>query len=115
MATHPTRSQQKARDLVAQALLMITEASRLDGRGMFDAKTIDDVAPRIARAGSAFGLNEIVAKSLELRCLNLGIAGSTAELLTLMETKMPALHMLLASDDDFRTMVAQLEDELGSL
>jgi hypothetical protein len=37
MATKPTRMQQQACDQLAEALVLITEASRLDGKAKFDA------------------------------------------------------------------------------
>ena len=66
MATKPTRLQQQACDKRAQALLLITEAARLDG-GKLEKDDLRLIAYRLARASSAFTLDEIVVRALEQR------------------------------------------------
>ena len=41
--------------------------------------------------------------------------GHSAEMLTLLETDVPPLDMLLRDDDDFRARVEAMEQELGGL
>jgi hypothetical protein len=115
MATKPTRMQQQACDRLAEALLLITEAARLDSKGKLDRDDLGEIAGRLAQASSAFGLDEIVAIALERRGKALGLPSSTAELLTLLEAGITPLEMLLLADDDFRGLVAQIEEELGQV
>jgi hypothetical protein len=111
--TKPTRLQEQGCERLAEALLGITEAARLDGRSAFDRADLREVAARLARASSAFGLDVIVSRALERRGRSLGLRAGTAELLTLLEGDLPPLDMLLLSDDDFRARVASAEEELG--
>ncbi len=111
MATKPTRMQQKARDNLAEALVLITHATRLDGMGKLDAEGLGILAVRLAQASSAFGLDEIVARALERRGRYLGLP--TVELLTLIEADMKPLDMLLLSDDEFKALVERIHEELG--
>jgi hypothetical protein len=113
MATKPTRMQQKACDDLAEALVLITEAARLDGMGKLDAEGLGMIASRLAQASSVFGLDEIVARALERRGRNLGLPGTTAELLTLMEADIKPLEMLLLSDHEFKALVETIQEELG--
>ena len=48
MATKPTRLQQQARDYLAEALFLITEAFRLDGKGRLGPSDLDELATKIA-------------------------------------------------------------------
>lgn len=64
MATKPTKFQQQVCDHLAEALVLITEAARLDGKGTLDESDLNEVARRIAQASSAFSLEEIVARAL---------------------------------------------------
>src|SRR5690242_9303582 len=100
MATKPTRTQQQACDQLAEALVLITEASRLDGKAKFDPNDLGVIADRVARASSAFSLDEIVARALERRAKALGLPSSAAELLTLLEAEIRPLEMLLLPDDE---------------
>jgi hypothetical protein len=52
MATKPTREQQHSCDNLAEALLLITEAARLDGRGQFGAADLGEVAHRLTKAAT---------------------------------------------------------------
>jgi hypothetical protein len=115
MATKPTRLQELACDKLADALLLITEAARLDGRATLDAMTLIEIAVRVARASSAFSHETIVARALEARGKSLGLRSGTAELLTLLDTNIRPLEVLLLNDEDFRALVAKLEDELGDV
>ena len=85
MATKPTRQQDQACDKLAQALLLIAEAARLDGRASLGRAELAEVARRVARASTAFDLDAIVARALEARGRALGLRSGTAELLTLVE------------------------------
>src|SRR4051794_40713984 len=111
--TKPTRLQEQACDRLAEALLLITEGARLDGRSSFGKADLRELAGRLARASSAFGLDVIVARALERRARALGLRAGTAELLTLIEGDIPPLEMLLTTDDEFRTLVETMEQELG--
>lgn len=113
MATKPTRLQDQACDKLAHALLAITDAARLDGKSTLDSMTFIELAVRLARASSAFDLDTIVARALEARGRALGLRSGTAELLTLLDSKIRPLEVLLISDEDFRSLVAKIEDDLG--
>src|SRR5438309_977662 len=113
--TKPTRLQEQGCDRLAEALLAVTEAARLDGRAAFDRGDLLALAERLARATSAFGLDVIVARALERRGRSLGLRAGTAEMLTLLEVDTPPLEMLLLSDDEFRARVAAVEEELGDV
>jgi len=115
MATKPTRLQDQACDKLAAALVAITDAARLDGKAALDATTLKEIAVRMARASSAFDLDTIVARALESRGRGLGLRSGTAELITLLDSESEPLETLLGTDDDFRALVAQLEDELGAV
>ncbi len=113
MATKPTRQQAQARDHLVEALALITEAARLDGKASFDAATLGELASRMARASSAFSLDEIVLQALERRGKLLNLRSGTAELLTLFDAGMTPLEMLRISDDEFRALAARMDEELG--
>jgi hypothetical protein len=115
MATKPTRMQQQACDQLAEALVLITEASRLDGRAKFDSNDLGVIAGKLAQASSAFSLDEIVARALERRAKRLGLPSSTAELLTLLDTEIKPLEMLLLPDDEFKALVERMQEELGEV
>ena len=66
MATKPTRQQQQACDQFAEALVLITEGARLDGKGTLDPGDLAEIAGRLAKA-SSFPLDEIVSRALERR------------------------------------------------
>ena len=94
-------------------LLLITQAARLDGMGRLDPESLGVIADRLAHATSAFGLDEIVARALERRGRYLELSGTTAELLSLVEVDMKPLEMLLLSDEEFKALVARIQEELG--
>jgi hypothetical protein len=115
MATKPTKQQQQGREKLAQALVLISDAARLDGRPSLDAPSWAILAAHVARASSVFRLDEIIARSLELRALALGLSPATAEMITLVESATHPLDMMLLSDDDFRALAASMDEELGDL
>ena len=115
MATKPTRMQEQACDRLAEALLLITEAARLDGRGKLDQGDLAEIAGRLAQASSAFGLNVIVTRALERRGKALGLPSDAAELLTLMEADIRPGEMLLLKDEEFRGLVERMREELGDV
>jgi hypothetical protein len=115
MATKPTRLQQQAGDNLADALFLITEAFRLDGRGKLDRTGLDEIASRIAAVSSQFPLDEIVVKTLERRAKHLSLTSSAADLITLMEGEAKPLQTLLLSDPEFVELVKRLEEELGEV
>jgi hypothetical protein len=105
--------QELACDKLAEALLLVTEASRLDGRAAFDRADLRELAARVGRGSSAFGLDVIVARAIERRASALGLRGGTAELFTLVEDQGSPLETLSLSDEEFRTRAEELEAELG--
>jgi hypothetical protein len=115
IVTKPTKLQEKACERLADALLLITEAARLDGKGRFDAADLDEVATRLARASSAFDLDAIVAKALESRGRALGRRAGTAELLTLLEGEIKPLAALLLPDAEFNAHLDALDEQLGEV
>lgn len=115
MATKPTRQQQRACDHLAQAILLFTEAARLDGKSAVDRDAFTETARRLAQASSAFTLDEIVARAIERRGHTLGLPSTTSDLLSLMETDMKPLETLLLTDDEFRGLVEQMIEELGEI
>jgi hypothetical protein len=115
MATKPTRMQQQACDQLAEALVLITQASRLDGKGKFDLDDLGVIGSRLVQASSAFNLDEIVARALERRAKLVGLPSSAAELLTLLEADIRPLEMLLLPDDEFKALVERMQEELGEV
>lgn len=115
MATKPTREQQQACDHLAEALMLICQAARLDGRSRLDGPGLNEIATRIAQVSSAFELETIVARALERRGAVLGLPASAVELLTLMDSDMKPLQMLLLTDEAFMALIDQMRDELGDV
>jgi len=113
MATLPSRLQQQARDHLAEALYRITEAARLDGKGRLDQPDLAGLARLIGQVSSAFSLDQIVAKALELKAEGVGLSPGRAELITLMDVDISPVSMLLLDDDEFKGLVARIVDELG--
>jgi hypothetical protein len=113
--TKPTRQQEQACDQFAEALLLITEGARLDGKGAFGPEDLDELGARVAKASGAFDLEAIVARALERRGRSLGLRPGTAELLTLLESDVRPLAMLLLPDGEFRALVERIEHELGEV
>jgi hypothetical protein len=113
MATLPTRRQQQASDLLAEALYRITEASRLDAKGKLDRADLAELARLIGQASSAFSLDQIVTRALELKAKGCGIAQIEIDMITLMDVEVTPINMLLLNDDEFKDLVARMEDELG--
>jgi hypothetical protein len=115
MATKPTRLQQQAGDHLAEALFLITEAFRLDGKGSLGSSDLNELATKIAQVSSQFSLDELVVKALERRAKNLSLTSSAADLITLMEGEVKPLHTFLLPDPEFVEMVKNLEYELGEI
>ena len=115
MATLPSRSQQQACDHLAEALYRVTEASRLDGKGRLGQAELAELAGLIARASSAFTLDQIVARALERRGKALGLSPGHVEMITPLDVEVKPLEMLLLSDAEFRALAAGLEEELGGV
>jgi hypothetical protein len=115
MATKPTRLQERACDLLAEALLVVADAARLDGKGSLDSRGYAELAGLAARASSAFDLETIVPRALEARGRALGLRSGTAELLTLFDSDRRPLDLLLLADEEFRELVARLDEELGEV
>lgn len=115
MATKPTREQAKACDYFAEALVLITEGSRLDGKVRLAGEALSELASRIASASSAFTRDEIVSRALERRSRNLGLRSGTVDLLTLLDAEISPLEMLALTDVEFKELVAQVEGELGDV
>jgi len=111
--TRPTRQQEQACDRLAEALVLVTEAVRLDGEAPFGAPELYDLAALLTRATSAFGLDQVVARALERRGQTLGLRAGTGELLSLIEGDLPPLDLLLLPEDALRARVAAAEEELG--
>ncbi|MHC5544664.1 hypothetical protein ACYOEI_41055, partial [Singulisphaera rosea] len=74
-----------------------------------------ELSARLAKASSAFPLDQIVARALEKRGQGLGLRTGTADVLTLLESDTTPLSMLLLPDVDFRDLVARMEQELGDI
>ena len=73
------------------------------------------IAGRLAQVSSAFGLEDIVARALERRGKALGLPSSTTELLTLMESNVTPLAMLLLLNNEFQALVERMQKELGEV
>jgi len=101
--------------MLASVLLIMTEAARLDGKGSFGAEDLEIVAGRLARASSAFDLDAIVTRALDMRGSALGRRPGTAELLTLLDEETRPLSMLLWTDQEFNEHLDTLDQELGEL
>jgi hypothetical protein len=115
MATKPTRLQQQACDLLAEALFSITEAYRLDGQGKLDPGDLQELASRIARVSSAFPLEQIVVRAIERRAKALKLSSSAVDLITLTEDEPKPLQTLRLTDQEFVDLVQKLEEELGGI
>lgn len=115
MATKPTRLQERAGGLLAEALLAVAGAARLDGKGSLDARAYAELAGLAARASSAFDLDAIVSRALEGRGRSLGLRDGTAEMITLLDPDRRPLDLLLLDDEGFRELVARLDEELGEV
>jgi hypothetical protein len=115
MATKPTRLQQQACDLLAEALHAITEAYRLDGHGKLDPGDLDELAGRLARVSSAFPLEQIVVRAIERRAKALKLSSSAVDLITLAEDDAKPLQTLRLTDEEFVELVRKLEEELGGI
>jgi hypothetical protein len=115
MATKPTRLQQQACELLAEALDLIHEAYRLDGKSKLDTRDLDEIAARIAQVSSAFPLDQIVVKAIERRAKALELTSSAADLIMLSEGELEPLRALRLADHEFKELVRKLEEELGGI
>ncbi|MFO0911141.1 MAG: hypothetical protein U0794_22845 [Isosphaeraceae bacterium] len=111
--TKPTREQEQACAKLVEAILLVTEAARLDGKAPFGSAELNELVEWLTRATSVFGLDQIVARALEARGRKLGLRTGTGELLCLIEQDLPPLEFLLLNDDAFRAKVDAAEAELG--
>lgn len=111
--TKPTRAQQQARQMLAQALLSVSEAAKLDGTANFTASTLKEVAASLAKASSAFGVQDIAALAFELRLKSLGYTTETVEMLTLIDQKLSTIEMIYLDAERLKAIVADAEAELG--
>jgi hypothetical protein len=115
MATKPTRLQQQACDQLAEALYLITEAFRLDGRGTLELRDLEELARLIGPVSSAFPLDQIVVRALDRRAKALKLSSSTADLIALNEDTLKPLQTLLLADREFAGLVQKLEEDLGGI
>ena len=113
MATLPSRLQQRARDHLAEALYRITEAARLDGKGKLDQPDLADLARLIGRSRRHSASIRSWPGALELKAKGVGLTSERAELITLMDIDLAPLNMLLLDDDEFKDLVARMDEELG--
>lgn len=113
MATKPTRGQERACDLAAEALLKLAEAARLDGWAPFGLPEIREIGRAAAQVASAFDLGEIVGRALEARGKALGLRAGASELLVLFRDPPEPIVYLFVDNDTFRADVAKAEAELG--
>lgn len=113
MATKPTRIQQRAVEDLALALHLIAKAARAEGGGQSLIERLDELSARIADVSSVFDRDEIVARALRLRVEELGLPQDAYEMLTLLDSEVRLLDLLLESDEVLREHVAQLERDLG--
>lgn len=111
--TKPTKGQEQACDRLAEALLLVTEAARLDGKAPFGPAELHDLAERLTMASSAFGLEQVVARALDRRGNSLDLRSGTGELLLLVAGDIVPIEALLLDDNAFRERVAEAEAELG--
>jgi hypothetical protein len=115
MATKPTRLQQQASDLLADALRTIAEAYRLDGKGRLEDGDLRELARLLGQASSAYPLDHIVARAIEARARSLGLSSGTADLIGLNAETVDPLQTLKLGDAEFTELVRTLEEELGGL
>jgi hypothetical protein len=115
MATKPTRHQQLASDILAEALRSIAQAHRLDGKGRLEPEDLREIARLIGQVSSAFPLDHIIARALANRGQALGLSSSTADLIGLNAETIDPLQALGLGDAEFTELVKKLEDELGGL
>ena len=113
MATNPTRRQVQARDLLADALNLCFEAARLDGNPRISPQVLDELAAKISGLSSAFPLDALIARALERRATALDFPKGLAEMLTLLESKIPPPRLLQLEDEAFRKHVRSMEETLG--
>lgn len=113
--TKPTKRQEQAGERLADALLLVAEAVRLDGGRGFAAGDFEEAARRLARASSVFSVDEIVARALESRGRALGRRPGTAELLTLLEGDVTPAAALLLTDEEFHERLDALDEQLGEV
>ncbi len=113
--TKPTKLQEKACERLADALLFITEAARLDGKGTFQATDLDEVAARLVKASTALTLMRSWRRPSMRAAERFGRRAGTAELLMLLGGDLKPLSMLLLSDDAFNERLDALDAELGEM
>ena len=95
--------------------LAVAEAARLDGRGKARRGRPPQIGRLLGQVSSAFPLEHIVARSLELRAKALGLSSGTADLIGLNADTIDPLQTLLLGDAEFAELVKKLDEELGGL
>ena len=115
MATNPTRQQQQACDHLAEALRLVVEAARLDGKMAWTIGESKALLALLAKAVGPFDGAEITRRALIRRVRAMGLPESAAELLTLLEGQVQPLEMLMWEDEKLKERVAELEEELGDV
>src|SRR5271165_4801239 len=113
MSTKPTRLQQQAADHLAEALVLVTDAHRLDGKGALSPTEFDEIARRIAGVSSGFSLDEIAVRALERRARALKLTSSAVDLISLQDDGPDLPPILLLPDQELVDLVKRLEEELG--
>lgn len=112
--TKPTRQQDQACDQLAEALVRVTGAARLDGKAPFQADDLLELFMRLARGTSAFAPEEILLRALDRRAKELSLRSGTGELLMLVAGDGPAgLGLLLLDDAMFKSRAEAADEELG--
>jgi len=115
MSTKPTRKESQACDQLAQAILTITQADRLDVPGKLDLGDLEIIVKHLAKICPAIGVDGIIEKAIGLRVQSLGLPSSTMDLLSLVEDDIQPLKMLLLGDEEIRGMVERANEELGDV
>lgn len=73
MATKPTREQARAFESLAESLVQVCSAARLDGGSRFGRGDLEDLVRCLSRATSAFPSDELISLALRKRCVELGL------------------------------------------
>ncbi len=115
MSTKPTRQQDRGCDQLAQALLLIAEAARLDGRSPLDRASWPNSPggspgprPRSTSTRSSPGPSKQGARRSASDRARPSCSRS-------IEGEVEPLATLLLSDDEFKALVAKAEEELGEV
>ncbi len=115
MATNPTRQQQQACDNLAEAIRLVFEAAKLDGKVTWTLGESNALVALLSKAVGPFDGAEITRRALIRRVRTMGMPESAAELLTLLDGEVKPLELMLWNDERLRGRVAELEAELGDV